>query len=252
VREPTTETQQALAYRRQLEAHLRALSSEAAPQALERVDLPALNFLVSGVGLARHVLLIEQASQCLPAALPLKDPESVEDATIVRQSSLRALEQIAQVLDWLRRWLRDPESARMQANDVIRELFHGFSNILVGISCYSELLLNDLREGDAAYAELRTIFEAGTEAGRLVRERASLQRRLNDLGDGVDSGSESGECAILRSLIDLLVSASPLADSAGEPHALAELDAHAGALPLIEGRVLREAARRLVAAGGEF
>jgi hypothetical protein len=238
VTESMPEGHSALWYRGELEWHLRALSGEAQPQPLGRVDLAALNFLASGVGLARCVLVIEQASQCLPEALPLSDPESIEDAMIVRESSLRAVKHMEQVLALLRQWLKESASAQVDTQEVVRELFHAFSNMLVGISCYSELLLTELRVGDAAYAELQTIFDTGSEAARLVKERATLQRLMNGL---------NREREALRLLIETLLAGSPLLESTGQPHLAEDLEAHAGALPVIEGRVLLEAARRYAA-----
>jgi hypothetical protein len=246
VTESMPEGHSALWYRGELEWHLRALSGEAQPQPLGRVDLAALNFLASGVGLARCVLVIEQASQCLPEALPLSDPESIEDAMIVRESSLRAVKHMEQVLALLRQWLKESASAQVDTHEVVRELFHAFSNMLVGISCYSELLLTELRVGDAAYAELQTIFDTGSEAARLVKERATLQRLMNGLNEaGVDRPVREREA--LRLLIETLLAGSPLLESTGQPHLAEDLEAHAGALPVIEGRVLLEAARRYAA-----
>jgi hypothetical protein len=246
VTESLPEGHTALWYRGELEWHLRALSGEAQPQPLGRVNLAALNFLASGVGLARCVLVIEQASQCLPEALPLSDPESIEDAMIVRESSLRAVQHMERVLALLRLWLKESASAQADMHEVIRELFHAFSNMLVGISCYSELLLTELRAGDAAYAELQVIFDTGSEAARLVKERATLQRLVNDLNEaGIDRPARERE--VLRLLIETLLAGSPLLEGTGQPHSVDDLEAHAGALPVIEGRVLLEAARRYAA-----
>jgi hypothetical protein len=151
-----------------------------------------------------------------------------------------------QVLALLRQWLKDSASAQVDTHEVVRELFHAFSNMLVGISCYSELLLTELRVGDAAYAELQTIFDTGSEAARLVKERATLQRLMNGLNEaGVDRPVREREA--LRLLIETLLAGSPLLESTGQPHLAEDLEAHAGALPVIEGRVLLEAARRYAA-----
>lgn len=238
------ERQSALPYRSQLEEQLQELAGEALPQALERVDLAALNFLVSGVGLARCVLSIEQASECLPEALPLSDPESVEDAMIVRESALRALEQMGQVVALLRRWLREPVESRSHYSDTIRELFHAFNNMLVGINCYSELLLMELRDGDQSFGELQLIHDTGSQAARLVRDRAYVQRLLNELVEGEQAGQARRERDIVQLLIEALCSGGPLQEEESKSYSALEIEAHAGVLPVIEGRVLREAARR--------
>lgn len=236
--------QDALAGRRHLEEQLHELAGQAQPQALERVDLAALNFLASGVGLARCVLSIERASECLPDALPLSDPESVEDAMIVRESALRALEQMGQVIALLRTWLREPAEARSHYSDTIRELFHAFNNMLVGINCYSELLLMELRDGDQSFGELQTIHDTGSEAARLVRDRADVQRMLNELGEGEQASQARRERDIVQLLIEALCGGSPLQEVESRSYSALEIEAHAGVLPVIEGRVLREAARR--------
>lgn len=230
-------------YRRQLEEQLHDLAGEAQPWALERLDLAALNFLASGVGLARCVLSIEQASACLPDLLPLSDPESVEDAMIVRESALKALEQMGQVVTLLRAWVRGPAQSSVHYGETIRELFHAFNNMLVGINCYSELLLMDLRDGDPAFGELKLVYDTGSQAARLVRDRAHVQRLLNELGEAGGQSQFRREHEITQLLIEALCEGSPLLDD-GTVHSPLEIDAHAGALPVIEGRVLREAARR--------
>ncbi|NLT72605.1 MAG: hypothetical protein GXX94_00215 [Chloroflexi bacterium] len=234
-----------LPYREQLEGHLQSLLGEALPEALERIDLAALNFLVSGMGLGRCILDIEQVSQDLAGLLPLTDPESVEDAIVVRESTVRAMEYIGQILALLRDWIRSPEMTPSHTNSIIRELFHGLNNIFVGINCYAELLLMELREGDSAYFELRTVLETGGEAARLVRDRATLQRLLNETEEATPSQRSQRERDVLAMLIDGLCAneSDPLVGP--RRYRQEELEVYAGKLPPVEARVLREAARRM-------
>ncbi len=233
--------------RMELLGHLEALDGDGLSASLEAADLSVLSFMLGGTGMARRVLTIEEASRGLLERLPLEDPESIEDARTVRDSSVRAVSQMSRVLALVRTWLEAPPKDEEAAEKAIRELFHAFNNVLVGINCYAELLLLELRQGDPCHAELQTIYAQGEATSRLVRDRATLQMHLNELADCSDAELQGRQQQILRLLLDTLGVQVLLNEHGAIEIDSGNLEERYTSLPAAEGFVLREAVRRLTA-----
>jgi len=233
------------AQRLALRMHLAKLDSGALAEMLRRATPDVLGYAASGAAIARRVLLIEEASQELMEGFPLQDPIALEDARTVRASSIQAVEQIAQVLDSICGWLEDPPAEPRRAEDAVRSLLHSFSNVLVGINCYAELLTGEIQPGDACHAALATINREGAAISRLVRERAALQRHLNDLSQAAPeqaSQLERQTLVLLAGNLGVRVHLDADAEAELEP---SQASRALAVLPPAEGQVLREALRRI-------
>lgn len=218
--------------------------SDLAPRlAGARVDL--LSFAAASAGMVRRVLIIEEASRELLDQFPLQDPTAIDDAHIVRASSLRAVDQLGQVLLLVNLWMeQDPANPDEMASE-IRSLLHAFNNVLVGITCYAELLAGELQTGDPCHAALLTITKEGALISRLVRERTRLQPRLNDLVHAPPTevpALEQDAMVLLLATFGIEVTVdgegSVETDLMQVSHILDEL-------PPIEGHVVLEVLRRL-------
>lgn len=233
------------AQRLTLQTHLAKLDSDAVAGLLPQARLELLSYTASGVGIARRVLLIEEASLDLIEAFPLQDPTALENARTVRSSSIKAVDQIGQVLGLVCAWLEDPTADARRAEGAVRFLLHAFSNVLVGINCYAELLTGEIQPGDACYEALATINREGSTIARLVRERAALQRHLSALSQATPDQAPQLERLTLVLLAGSLGVRVPVDAQAGAELDEAQVSQAVAALPPAEGQVLREALRRI-------
>ncbi len=228
-----------------LRKRLEALDTSDLPSLFASARLDLLSYAAAGAGMIRRVLIIEQASRELLDRFPLQDPTAIDDARIVRASSLRAVDQLGQVLSLVSQWLEeDPESREEIANE-IRSLLHAFNNVLVGITCYAELLAGELQDGDPCHAALLTITREGAAVSRLVRDRTRLQPQLNELLQASPAQAAVQEQKAMVLLLSALGIETKV-DAAGsvemDPMQIAQtLDC----LPPIEGHVVLEVLRRL-------
>ncbi len=234
------------AQRARLRTLLAKLDSDAVADMLTQARLDVLSFVACVARVARRVLPIEQASLALVEDLSLQDPTPLEDARTVRASSIRALEQMNEALGLICDWLQHPLAKPEGAESDVRRVLHAFSNVLVGINCYAELLADEVQPGDACYPALATIRREGAAVSRLVRERAALQEQLNRLFQGESEQMPRQEAQLLRALAENLGVGAPQ-DAELDAQQLAQALA---ALPPAEGHVLREVARRLGAPSG--
>lgn len=229
----------------QLQAQLALLDSENLAELLPRARLDVLSFAATGAALARHVLAIEEASRSLLDPLPPSDPIAFEDAHTVRESSLRATEQICQALGHICEWVMGAPSEEPQTARMIRTLLHNLNNTLVGITCYAELLVAETPHSDECYAALEIICQEGSAIARIVRERAALQRQLGELSAAEPDKALALEQEALELLLQALLVKAPVSavnQAAGSPDQNAPALA---ALPLIERQVALEALRRI-------
>jgi hypothetical protein len=241
----TDNPRQLEAQRLSLRAHLAKLDSDAVAEMLRRATPDVLGYAASGAGIARRVLLIEEASQELVEAFPLQDPTALEDARTVRASSIQAVEQIGQVLNLVCGWLEDPPAEPRRAEREVRSLLHAFSNVLVGINCYAELLTVEIQPGDDCHAALATINREGAAISRLVRERAALQRHLNELAQAAPERAprlERQTLILLAGNLGVRVHVDAQSDLEINPSQVSRVLA---SLPPAEGQVLREALHRI-------
>lgn len=230
-----------------LKACLATLESFDLDHALPHVDLDVLDFLSAGVRVARLMLDLEATSHRLKD-LPLRDPEALEDATIVKDSTFRATERMAMALNLLCAWLQGTfaDGEAMQAK--FREHLHAFNNLLVGINCYADLLRAELQPGDPCYDDLTIICEKSAAISTITRQRALIRRYLNEL-----AGSENKEACSLRRKILILLAESlgiqaAIDDEGGVTVRSSEVAHTLATLPLIEQKVLGEILRRLESA----
>jgi hypothetical protein len=229
----------------ELHEHLARLDSGRLAGVLSQARLDVLSFAAGGAGIARRVLLIEQASRDLVETFPLQDPTTLDDARTVRASSVRAVEQMNQVLALVCDWLEHPPADPRGTERAVRSVLHAFNNVLVGINCYAELLVGELQEGDPCHAALVTISQEGAAISRLVRERVALQHYLNELFQAAPSQAHRLERQTLLLLLGTLGLRVALAPEFQGQFDAAQIAQALDALPPAERQILVEALRRI-------
>jgi hypothetical protein len=228
-----------------LQSRLDELDASNLPKLLSGARLDLLSFVAAGAGMVRRVLVIERASRELLDGFPLRDPTAIDDAQVVRASSLRAVDQLGQVLAFISGWLEESPTDPDGIANEIRSLLHTFNNVLVGITCYAELLAAELQDGDPCHAALLTITQEGMAISRLVRERTRLQPYITELlkASPVQARAlEPRAMALLLSTFGIQATVDGEGCVFTDPTELA----HAiDVLPPIEGHVVLEVLRRL-------
>lgn len=223
---------------------LQALELQADSTGVEDLDLAALNYLACGSSLARHLLDVAHGGERSLSVLDDAHPAASEDAGIVYSSTLEAIEQVRLLLRHVSDWVSLPERDRDRAVDGIRHLFHSLSNLLVSINCYSELLLLELPDDSIAHSPVKALSAASSQASRVARDRAVMQRLINERDElsGLDRVAKEQE--ILGLLINMLCANATYVPNATWQRDRQVIGAVAEGLPVLESRILLEAVRR--------
>ncbi len=156
-------------------------------ETLGRIELEILGYLVLGAATITPTVHIAEVALSLRQK---SDPEGdiLDEIKTVLRSAYR-ITGIVQAFGLFSRRLlqRDEplsEEERAAVRAVLREWFHLFNNILVGVTSYAELLQEDLPPLSERLDLAKRIERLGQRVGRLVGQRAGWQIQTTEMMEG--------------------------------------------------------------------